>query len=576
MKKEETPRSCHMENECLKQEISKRKSLKNSIRLLVGGVLLATVITFSALNVYLGMRVLDFLTGSAMVFLAGAGSVAVDGDYLNRAQSDEQSIADISRSITEKVDKIVPDSSHHDIPVDLGNLLELTLVKNVSNRWVYIYDSKKRSGEFNSAHAERWEEVSGTLREVSTLKGFSIRIKYISGRIIAFSPVLDGNNRVSGVFMASIDRNIILYFRPFLIAGVAVIGIVVFIVFALLSKAITVRLMRPLEALDGKIRELASAGEDRCGDFINCDSSFQEVKRLADATNMLVSRHHQFIGRLSDQKLELYSQNQMLEAQQQELLATLEELRETQTQLVQSEKMASLGQLTAGIAHEINTPLGAINSNTDMIDMFLKGLEDVEDPGAKTSDLLKKIKRSNETNILAIKRIMEIVRTLKNFSRLDEADFQEADLHQGIESVLLLAQHHLKHNITVNREYGELPRIECYPNQLNQVFMNLVVNAAQSIEGKGEISIRTGTRGDNVFVEIEDTGNGIPPENINRVFDPGFTTKGVGVGTGLGLSICYNIIKKHRGIIQVESHEGKGSLFRLLLPVRQTPEKTLY
>lgn len=568
MKKEDTPQSCHMENECLKQEISKRKSLKNSIRLLVGGVLLATVITFSVLNVYIGMRVLDFLTRSAMVFLAGAGSVAVDGDYLNRAQSDDQSYADISRSITERIDKIVPDSSHHDIPVDLGNLLELSLVKNISNRWVYIYDSKKRSGEVNG-YTQTWGEVSSALGEISTVKGFDIRVRYISGRITVFSPVLDGNKKVAGIFMASIDRNIILYFRPFLIAGVVVIGILVFVVFTLLSKAITVRLMRPLEMLDGKIRGLASAGEDRCGDFINCDSSFQEVKRLADATNMLVSRHHQFIDRLSDQKLELYSQNQMLEAQQQELLATLEELRETQTQLVQSEKMASLGQLTAGIAHEINTPLGAINSNTDMIDMFLKGLEDVEDPVAKTPDLLKRIKKSNETNILAVKRIMEIVRTLKNFSRLDEAEFQEADLHQGMESVLLLAQHHLKHNITVNREYGELPKIECYPNQLNQVFMNLVVNAAQSIEVKGEISIRTGTRGDNVFVEIEDTGNGIPPENINRVFDPGFTTKGVGVGTGLGLSICYNIINKHRGIIQVESHEGKGSLFRLLLPVRQ-------
>lgn len=550
--------------------IVKRKSLENSIRLLVAGVLLATVLTFSALSVYIGMKVLDFVTGSAMVFLAGAGSVMVDGDYLNGSPDDANYYQSLRESIAAKVDRIIADKSDQQLPFDLRSMVNLSLVKKVSGRWEYIYDSRQRYGEVAGDYGGVWNLVSGVLGQVSAAQpGFHIKVMYIDGRITAFSPILDSNKKVAGVFIASIDRNIVLFFRPFLVAGVTFIGVAVFIIFILISKHISTRLMKPLDLLEQKIRSLATSGEDRCGDYVVCEDSFREVRRLADATNMVVSRHHRFIERLNDQKTELYIQNQQLEAQQQQLLITLDELKEAQTQLVQSEKMASLGLLTAGIAHEINTPLGAINSNTDMIGMLLEKMEETGGMGGESAGLLSKMKKANDTNIMAVARIMEIVRTLKNFSRLDQAEFQEADLHQGIESVLLLVQHLLRHNITVTREYGDIPRIECYPNQLNQVFMNIVVNAAQSIEKEGEIKIKTGTRGDSVYVEIADNGRGIPPQNVGRIFDPGFTTKGVGVGTGLGLSICYNIVKKHGGAIEVKSDPGRGSLFRIVLPVRQ-------
>ncbi|MFZ5645294.1 MAG: sensor histidine kinase [Bacillota bacterium] len=576
MKEKVSKHICQSEGECpLHDNIGKGRSLEKSIRVLVGGILLAVVITFSALNVVLGIKILDFLTGSAMVFLAGAGSVVVDGDYLKHMNNEERSYEKVRESINDKIDKLVPDKAHHELPVELGDWVELSLVKNISEQWVYIYDSRKRSGEITWDDEESLGELYKVMAQMSSLSGFDVRVKYISGRITAFSPVLSSDKKVVGVFLASIDRNVVLVFRPFIVAVVSVIGIAVFLVFVFIGKSISKRMIRPLQTLEKKISALAKAGEDKCGDFIIFDDTFDEVKKLANATNMVVAKHHKLIDRLNEQKTELFAQNQQLEAQQQELLATLDELRETQMQLVQREKMASLGQLTAGIAHEINTPLGAINSNTDMIDMFIKGLDGNEGliEKEKAINLLNKIKKSNDTNIMAVGRIIEIVRTLKNFSRLDEADFQEADLHQGLDSVLLLAHHHLKHNIKVIREYGEIPLIECYPNQLNQVFMNLVVNAAQAIDGEGEITIRSGIRGDMVFVEIKDNGEGIPPENLSRIFDPGYTTKGVGVGTGLGLSICYNIVKKHNGTIEVESEPGRGSLIRVLLPVKQPPKQ---
>jgi signal transduction histidine kinase len=164
-------------------------------------------------------------------------------------------------------------------------------------------------------------------------------------------------------------------------------------------------------------------------------------------------------------------------------------------------------------------------------------------------------------------RVTKIVRSLRNFARLDEAELQEADIHEGIDSTLTLVHHELKHNVEVVKEYGDVPRIRCYPNQLNQVFMNLFVNAAHAIEEKGVLTITTSADDKNVYIKIADTGKGVPPENIDKIFDPGFTTKGSGVGTGLGLSISYNIIQKHGGALHVDSEVGRGTVFEISLPV---------
>ena len=254
------------------------------------------------------------------------------------------------------------------------------------------------------------------------------------------------------------------------------------------------------------------------------------------------------------------------------------ELREHHQPFVQMEKMAALGQLVAGIAHEINTPLGAMISNNDSIKRAVKKLETaVPEPGQPLSDgqhtalieLLSAIKDLNEVTRMAGARILKIVDGLRRFARADEAEAESANIHEGLDSTLTLIQHQLKNRVEVHKNYGDIPDITCYPNQLNQVFMNVLVNAGQAIEGKGEIFVRTCREKDQVLVEIRDTGKGIAKEHLDSIFEPGFTTKGCGIGTGLGLTIVQQIIEKHNGRVDVESEPGKGTTFRIILPIEQ-------
>jgi signal transduction histidine kinase len=270
---------------------------------------------------------------------------------------------------------------------------------------------------------------------------------------------------------------------------------------------------------------------------------------------------------------QLATQNQALSEANDQLHATNHELRETQAALVQSEKMASLGSLAAGVAHEINNPVGAISANADVMKRAIGKLrENLSEapsevrntPGiARTLDILEDI---GNTNQASSDRVVQVVQSLLNFARLDEAEQKNVDLHDGLESTLSLIQHKLEGRIEVIREYGEIPEIYCIPNQINQVFMNILVNAAEAIEDKGTITIKTRTRDNAAVVTIEDTGVGIRPEDMDSIFDPGFTKKGVGVGAGLGLAICYNIVSGHGGKIDVESEPGRGSKFTVILP----------
>ncbi len=256
-----------------------------------------------------------------------------------------------------------------------------------------------------------------------------------------------------------------------------------------------------------------------------------------------------------------------LETQNQELETALFELKETQAQLIQSEKMASLGQLVAGIAHEINTPVAAINSNVELTNKYLQKLLTVDHMPDTAKNIVVTIDSTGEITKEAIKRINGMVKALKNFVRLDEAEQKEADIHQGIESTLLLTKHETKDRIKIIKEFNEITPIKCYPNLLNQVFMNLIINASQSIENQGEITIKTHSDTTHIYIEISDTGCGIAQKNLNKIFEPGFTTKQAGMGTGLGLFICYKIIEKHKGQIIVKSQPGKGSRFIIKLPI---------
>jgi len=238
------------------------------------------------------------------------------------------------------------------------------------------------------------------------------------------------------------------------------------------------------------------------------------------------------------------------------------------SKLIQSEKMAALGLLVAGVAHEINTPMGAIHSNNDIMTRAVGKVRKLLEPAPdkevrRLLDILGEVCRNNE---MATERIMKVVRSLKNFARLDEAERKKVNIHEGIESTLSLLRHQLKNRIRIVKSFGDIPETECYPNELNQVFMNILVNAAQAIKHRGEITVKTWREGDRVKIAISDTGVGIPPENLSKVFDPGFTTKGVGLGTGLGLSICYKIIQDHRGTIEAESSK-QGTTFTISIPL---------
>jgi len=266
--------------------------------------------------------------------------------------------------------------------------------------------------------------------------------------------------------------------------------------------------------------------------------------------------------------------------------------RQAELQLQQSEKLASIGQLAAGVAHEINNPVGYISSNLGTLegylqDLFtlLRGCEEVVDHFAEPEGRERFAQLTEESELAflredvpellsesreGVKRVKRIVQDLKDFSRGDTGEWQYADLRRGLESTLNIVHNELKYKATVVREFGELPAVECIPAQLNQVFMNLLVNAGQAIEKQGTISVRCGQEEDWVWVEVADSGAGMSPETRKQLFDPFFTTKPVGTGTGLGLYISYGIIEKHQGRIEVESQPGEGSRFRVWLPIHQS------
>lgn len=240
-----------------------------------------------------------------------------------------------------------------------------------------------------------------------------------------------------------------------------------------------------------------------------------------------------------------------------ELKSAMKELKETQIQLINSEKMASLGQLVAGVAHEINTPVASIKSNNGIVAKLLGSIED--------ADLKEMLTDINEIDKEAVNRISNIVTSLKKFVRLDEAELQEADINKELDLTLELIRHETKNRINVVKNYGKIPTIKCFPNMLNQVFTNILVNACQAIDGQGTITITTEYKKKKLVVKIKDTGKGIPQNQLSKIFSAGFTTKGIGVGTGLGLAICSKIIEKHKGEITVTSEVGKGSEFTITI-----------
>lgn len=315
--------------------------------------------------------------------------------------------------------------------------------------------------------------------------------------------------------------------------------------------------------------------------FMGCGIDISKQKQIEKSLEETVEKR----------TLQLQKTNQVLEQEKQEQVLLIDELKETQGHLIQSEKMASIGQLAAGVAHEINNPLGYIYSNLNTLKNYLSDLEKVASIAEKmaselpadnllatefnqlTKDLDLEFLQEDlqdlvKESIEGATRAKKIVQDLRDFSRIDKQEREIFDVEEGISATLNIVHNELKYKADIVKEYGGIKPFECVGAQLNQVFMNLLVNAAHSIEDFGTITVRTGYQDkEYAWIEVEDTGKGIPDDIKNKIFDPFFTTKAVGKGTGLGLSLSYKIIQDHHGRFEVDSVVGKGTKIRVYLPI---------
>jgi len=311
---------------------------------------------------------------------------------------------------------------------------------------------------------------------------------------------------------------------------------------------------------------MLTAGTRRAGFFYTAgDAEFLRALAHQAAIAFENARSYEALVELNSRLEErVRERTAQLEVTHRELAEAYAELKSTESQLVQSEKMASLGRLVAGVAHEINNPVSFISTNVTPLRRRLAQAAAIAPPRvARTLSEAEEI-----TGIMArgAERTAAIVKDLRTFSRLGEATRKAADLHEALEVTLRLLEPRWRDRITVHRDYGALPPVECDPSQLNQVFMNVLANACDAIAGAGNIWLTTRTDGDVVTIAIRDDGPGIAPDALRRIFDPFFTTKDVGGGTGLGLAISHTVVTTHGGRIDVESTPGHGASFRITLP----------
>ena len=347
------------------------------------------------------------------------------------------------------------------------------------------------------------------------------------------------------------------------------------------TRFVPVVMVTCLNEKEMKLKGIAAGADD----FISKPIDTTEI--LLRTRNLLLVK--QYFDVLKDQSGLL---EQQVRLRTEALEKAIDELKSTQQQMVQQEKMAMIGQLTAGIAHELNNPIGFIASNVGSLGkycekllMFIKAQQETllsRQPDQLQTDLIQEQRSRLKIDYIikdipemiletqdGVERIKSIVRDLKCFSHVDESEQKLADINHCLESTLNIINNELKYKAQIKREYGDLPQLLCCPQQLGQVFMNLLINAGHAIDTKGEITVRSWNAEGRIFVSISDTGCGIPEQQLARIFEPFFTTKEAGKGTGLGLAISNEIVKNHGGEIRVESEPGKGSTFTVSIPLER-------
>ncbi|MDX2127703.1 MAG: ATP-binding protein [Chloroherpetonaceae bacterium] len=439
--------------------------------------------------------------------------------------------------------------------------------------------------------------------------------------VSAYTPILDSTRRVIALVEVDFKNNFYITQLEIKKRNIFIIGGIAILLGSIFSLLLTFLVSSPIKQITNAVLDFSKGNRSRRVDIQSND----EIGTLASAFNLMSkeisdrdriteeirkARLEETIEALNTSNIQLEVKQKALEESNIALSQKNEQIKAQQLQLVQAEKMSSLGQMVAGIAHEINTPLGFVKNSLTLLS---RNQEEIESlllkqhalaesllMGGSDDEIEKHIteafeaKRELEENEVlgdskkmldhsktGIERIEELVINLKNFSRLDETAFKLSDINEGIESTLVITNNAYKHKAEIKKNFTPDLKAECYPSQLNQVIMNLIVNAAQAIPEKGMIHISTmleridespaANKSDAYYavIEVSDTGKGISKENLDKIFDPFFTTKPVGQGTGLGLSISYQIIQKHKGKINVKSEVGKGTTFTVRIPLKQ-------
>lgn len=488
------------------------------------------------------------------------------------------------------------------------------------NKDIYegLIETSKKTGLYSNEEREMYEEFDSLWDEYLTYS-LNCALLFREGKIEEATRVLNGDAKIVFDNYSSILRRMLSLYGDYLIYSVnrasetfvnardfSITLIIVTIIISVFMAIVIVRLITvPL----GRMEEAAIAVSE--GDlWVNVKyRSKDELGMLAQTFNDMITSLRETNEKMEEksEKLrlqwevlrethdELQEKSKLLEQQREQteqknidLENTLKKLKEAQNQLVQSEKMASVGQLTAGIAHEINNPINFVSSNVaplkrDIADILnvLNHYEEVAKNSGNGFEKIEKLKKELDFEFVlqeissllkgieeGARRTTEIVRGLRNFSRLDEDEQKLADIHQGIESALLVLKNELKNRVQIETDFAKIPQILCYPGKLNQVFLNILQNANQAIETKGKIKITTTMDKEWVYVSIIDNGRGMSAEIVERIFEPFYTTKDIGKGTGLGLSISFGIIKEHDGDIEVKSKTGEGSEFIIKIPYK--------